>query len=212
MRSDTAARKALAERRYGDAAARAVEARALFGDGEAAARRQAAADADRAREAEAERARAAQAERARAAEAERARTAERRDPVPLPPPAPPAAAAPPAPTGPTAEQSIATVITRYVAALEARDLNALRQVWPGLGGAQEAAIKSDFENARSIDASFANPTITVSGATATATGLRRYALRTRDGHRLQGDTMTTITLRQAGGQWVIDSMRHQPAR
>ena len=104
------------------------------------------------------------------------------------------------------------VIERYVAALEARDVTALRAVWPGLGGAQEAAIRADFDIARSIEVRFDRPDVSVAGATATATGVRRYVVRTRDGHTLQSETHTTVLLRKTGAQWVIDSIRHQPVR
>jgi hypothetical protein len=147
-----------------------------------------------------------EAERTRAAEAERRNVERPPAPAPVPPPAPAPA---PAPAGPSAEQAIGEVVNRYVAALEGRDLGALRAVWPGLGGAQEAAIKSDFQNARAIEASIRNVSIDVSGSSATATGQRRYIVRTRDGHRLQSDTITTIQLRRNGTQWVIDSIRHQ---
>jgi ketosteroid isomerase-like protein len=107
---------------------------------------------------------------------------------------------------------VPAIVERYRAALEQRDVAALHDIWPGLGGAQEAAIRADFDNARSIEVAITGLNVEVSGTSATATGLRRYVVHTRDGHRLQSDTVTTILLRKVGPRWVIDSMRHQPVR
>jgi serine/threonine protein kinase len=197
---ESAARGAFGGRRFAEASARAEEARALFHDAESAARRQAAADTERTRIAEAER---------RAAEAERARAeAARATPAPAPPTRP-APAPPPPPAGPPPEQAIGDVVRRYLAALEQRDLAALRAVWPTIGADQEAAIRADFENARSIEAHIRDLVVEVTGDTATATGQRRYVVRTRDGQRLQNDTTITMRLRRNGSQWVIQSVRYQ---
>ena len=45
---------------------------------------------------------------------------------------------------------LALTDARYKAALEARDMTALKQVWPALSGRQETATRSEFENSRSI--------------------------------------------------------------
>lgn len=74
------------------------------------------------------------------------------------------------------------------------------------------AIEADFGNARSIDVNLAEPQIDVSGSTATATVLRHYSLRTRDGQQLRSETITTVTLRQHSGGWLIESVRHRAAR
>jgi ketosteroid isomerase-like protein len=109
-----------------------------------------------------------------------------------------------------AERVIEGVIRQYVAALEARDLGALRRVWPSLGGAQEKGIRDNFENARAIEVTIENQQIEVGGDTATVTCLRRYGIETRDGHRNQADTRTVIGLRKTGrGTWVIDNIRYE---
>ena len=109
-------------------------------------------------------------------------------------------------------QLIAGVVERYKSALEQRNMSALKAVWPGLSGAQQAAIEGDFANARSIEVDLSSPKITVSGSTATVVTRRQYQLRTRDGQQLRSESITTITLRQTGGAWVIESVRYQPVR
>jgi hypothetical protein len=101
---------------------------------------------------------------------------------------------------------------QYTAALEARSLSGLKQVWPGLGGAQERAIRAEFDNARQISVALESPRIQVSGDTATVVATRRYALATVDGHELRSDTRSTFQLRAVDGSWVIESVRFDAAR
>jgi len=103
-------------------------------------------------------------------------------------------------------------LRRYISALEQRDVNALKAVWPGLSRSQQAAVEAEFANARSIDVELANPRIDVAGQTATVSAVRHYSLNTRDGQQLRSDTSTTLTLRQAASGWVIESVTHRPLR
>jgi serine/threonine-protein kinase len=151
----------------------------------------------------------------------RARGADRAAGWPPPAPRRPSAAAPAPPRSEpvtlppqtrTAREAGSAVLQRYIAALEHRDIAALKAVWPSLGGSQQAAIEAEFANAREIDVEFVDPKIDVAGQTMTVSGRRRYSLRTRDGQQLRSDTITTLALRQAGADWVIESVRHQAAR
>lgn len=112
----------------------------------------------------------------------------------------------------SAEAGVRELLARYVAALESRNLASLKRVWPGLSGAQEAAIRAEFENARRIAARLLDPAIEVSAGTATVTSRRRYEIETLDGHRLRSDTISTLALRSSGGGWVIESVRHDVER
>ena len=103
-------------------------------------------------------------------------------------------------------------LQQYSAALEARSLPALKQIWPGLGGAQERAIKTEFDNARRISVTLDSPRIDVSGDTATVVATRHYSLATVDGHELRSDARSTFQLRAADGGWVIESVRFEAAR
>ena len=107
---------------------------------------------------------------------------------------------------------MAATLRRYTAALEQRDVTALKAVWPGLSRSQQSAVEAEFANARSISVELASPRIDVTGATATVTAVRHYSLSTRDGQQLRSDTSTTLTLRQASSGWVIESVSHRPLR
>ena len=120
--------------------------------------------------------------------------------------------APPAPAEPSAETQIAEALSRYEAALEARNLAALKRVWPGLSGTQEAALRDEFLHARRIDVDLASPRIDVAGTTATATFVRRYEVLKTDGQLLNSRSVTTVTLRRNGAGWVIDQIRFDPIR
>jgi ketosteroid isomerase-like protein len=106
---------------------------------------------------------------------------------------------------------VAATLRRYAAALEQRDLQALLAIWPGVSRAQRDAIEREFVNARSISVELASPRIEIAGATASVTVLRHYRIESRDGQQLRSDTLTTITLKQGGSGWIIESMRHRPA-
>ena len=177
----------------------------------------------------------ARAEQARQAEQERARDAASSA---VEPPRPPAAGVPtiPAPSTPstsgsgtpgsgtstpstpgtstpgttsTTREAVLTLLSRYSAALEARSLARLKQIWPGLGGAQESAIADEFQHARAIAVTLSSPQVDVQGPTASVSCRRNYRLETRDGHRLETDTRTVFALRQAAGGWVIENVRHE---
>ena len=116
-----------------------------------------------------------------------------------------------APVPPVAdiEDTIRDVIAQYVSGLESRNLAALKRVWPSLGGSQERAIQTEFQNARTVHTLFTDPRITVNGDTTTVTGFRMYSLVTQDGQRLSSVTRTTMTLRRNGDAWVIERVVHQ---
>ena len=140
---------------------------------------------------------------------------ERPAPAPLPeariPPAapgPPPAA--PAPVDPT--PAVTETMVRYKNALESRDIGALKQVWPALGGRQEQAIRNEFDNSRSIAVDLQNLSPVVSNNTATVTCRRSYVVTTIDGRTLQTATRMTVTLSKRNGSWIIDNIRHEAER
>jgi serine/threonine-protein kinase len=124
--------------------------------------------------------------------------------VEQPAPAPPAAPAPPPP-----QQAIRDLVQQYIAALEGRNLTALMKIWPSLGAAQERALRTEFQNARSIMVQFADQRIDVNGETATMSAIREYVLVTGDGQRLSTTTRTTFTFRRNGAGWFIANVTYQ---
>lgn len=183
-------RERQSQAQYGDAAARFYEAAGLFRSAEIAARAERAS-----RDAEAQRTDEAAKAPARHSDAR---------PSPQPRVEEPA--------GPSPEHVVRDVIARYKGALEARSIEELKKLWPTMTAAQQRAIRSDFENARSIRLEVVNPQVEIGADTARVTALRRYELLTTDGRRLQTDTRMTIVLRRIGGVWLIDDIQHQAAR
>ncbi|CAN5874589.1 hypothetical protein BH18ACI5_BH18ACI5_22500 [soil metagenome] len=217
--------------RAAEAMAKFWEATGLFTGSEGAARSEAAARTERARIAAAEQKAAETAPRQDPA-APKPSTLAPAPPqpvtpipsatgLPLPPvpqpeapaaarPAPPPAESPLPPASPTA--GIAELLDRYKAALESRNLDALKRLWPGLRGAQESAIRTEFQNASSINVEIVNPQTALRGTSATVTFVRRYQLETIDRQRLRTETRTTMHLQKNGSTWTIDQMTFEPVK
>jgi serine/threonine protein kinase/tetratricopeptide (TPR) repeat protein len=149
---------------------------------------------------------------------------ERSQPVPPPvtPPSTPAVTAPAAlpptpppeapPSAPNPEAGVTELLARYKSALEARDLDALKRVWPGLSGNAQNAIRDEFKHASQIGVEILDPRTSVTGATGTVNFLRRYELVTVEGQRLRTETRTTMEVRRSGSTWIIERIRFEPAR
>jgi serine/threonine-protein kinase len=127
-----------------------------------------------------------------------------------PPPAPAPAAAP----GPTAEAlaaardaAIGDVLGRYKSALESRNLEALRRLWPGLTASAQEALRIEFQRASRISVDIVDPRITSTSDTATVTFIRRYEVLTVEGQRLQSESHATMDLRRNGASWIIERIR-----
>jgi len=138
---------------------------------------------------------------------------------PRPAVTPPAAAATPPPAAPaparaeeTPEAAIQGVLARYRSALEARDIGALKRVWPALSGRQEEAIANEFQHARAIAASLDGVEIRTTGNGATVTCRRNYAVTTGDGQTLKTTTTMIMTLARRDGGWNIETIRHEVIR
>jgi serine/threonine protein kinase len=137
-----------------------------------------------------------------------------------PPPVAPAVSSPPPPPVVTqtarADESPATavqaVLMRYRAALESRDIGALKRVWPALGGRQEDAIRNEFEHARAIVVGFDGVDVRPTSGGATVTCRRTYAVTTTDGQTLKTATTMFLTLARRDGAWSIETIRHEGAR
>ena len=113
---------------------------------------------------------------------------------------------------PGAEEAIRDMVRRYAQALESRNVETLKRVWPTLQGAQEEAVRKEFLHARRIEVDIDDTNIAVSGNTGTVTFTRRYRLSTVDGQRLDTNSRTTMSVRRAGNEWVIDRVRFEAFR
>jgi len=136
-------------------------------------------------------------------------------PVSPPPDRAPAAAAKPENDAAAREANAAAiqrVVGEYRGALEARDLAALKRIWPTLSGRQEDAIRSEFDHTKNISVGLSNIQTSVAGSTATVSCRRTYAVTTADGQRLDTASKMTMTLSGRDGAWVIDTIRFEAAR
>jgi hypothetical protein len=128
---------------------------------------------------------------------------------------PPAPAAPQAPSAEALaaarEAAISDVLSRYKAGLESRNLEAIKKIWPGLSGAQEDALRTQFRTASSINVGIIDPRISATNETATVTFVRDYVVMA-DGQRFHSQSDATMTLRRAGSAWVIERISFVPRR
>ncbi len=135
-------------------------------------------------------------------------------PVTTAPQAPPptAAAVPSARPDDNPAAAVQALLTRYRAALEARDIGALERIWPGLAGRQENAIKNEFEHSRAIAVGVDNVDIRPTAGGASVRCRRSYAVTTADGQTLRTATTMLMTLTRRDGAWIIDTIRHEAVR
>jgi hypothetical protein len=125
------------------------------------------------------------------------------------------AATPPPPPERVEESPAAAaqaLLTRYRAALQARDIGALKRIWPSLSGRQEEALRNEFEQSRAIAVGFDGVDITPTSSGATLTCRRSYTVTTADGHTLSTATRMIMTLARRDGVWSIETIRHEVAR
>ena len=110
------------------------------------------------------------------------------------------------------EDEVKELVRRYEQALESRSIDALKRIWPSLQGAQETAVRQEFMHSRRIDVDIENVDVSVSGATAIVTFIRRYQLTTVDGQRPLTNSRTTMNARRAGSEWQIERVRFEGLR
>jgi eukaryotic-like serine/threonine-protein kinase len=138
------------------------------------------------------------------------RPPDRSEPAPAPAPAAPL---PPPPRldvpAASPQDGLRELLRRYEQALESRSIEAMRRIWPTLGGAQEDAIRREFANARQIDVTIEDPEITISATTATITFIRRYRLWTVDGQKPVTNSRTMISAHRSGNDWMIERVRFE---
>ena len=104
-------------------------------------------------------------------------------------------------------QAIVLTLSAYATALEQRDIDRVKLVWPGLGSAVERNLREGFAFARSLRVVLQPTQIRLVGDTAIATCARHDEVITRDGQRVQNDTRATLTLRREGERWLIESIK-----
>jgi ketosteroid isomerase-like protein len=110
------------------------------------------------------------------------------------------------------DSHIQTVLSKYTAALERRDMAAVKRLWPTINGAQVVALRAEFDQTRPVRIELLDPKIDVNGDTAVVMARRRNILMTTSGTTMRFVTMTTLRLRNAEGSWTIEDVRQQAER
>ncbi len=146
-------------------------------------------------------------------------------PAPLPTPPAPTTSVPPtttvapiAPAPPSAEAlaaardaAISDLVARYKSAVESRSLEALKKIWPGLGGIEQDRLRDEFHRASSISVGIADQRISATNDSATVTFVRHYEV-VIDGQRLPRESNVTMYVRRNGSTWIIERMTFEPRR
>ena len=110
------------------------------------------------------------------------------------------------------DSHIKTVLSNYTAALERRDMAAVKRLWPTINGPQMVALRAEFDQTRTVRIELLDPKIDIAGDTAVVIARRRNILMTTSGTTMRSVTMTTMRLRNGEGGWTIQEVRYQAER
>ena len=146
-------------------------------------------------------------------------------PAPAPTPPAPTTSVPPtttiAPTAPAPpsaealaaarEAAISDLVNRYKSAVESRSLEALKKIWPGLGGVEQDRLRDEFRRASSISVGIADQRIIATTDSGTVNFVRHYEV-VIDGQRLPRESNVTMYVRRNGSTWIIERMTFEPRR
>jgi hypothetical protein len=148
-------------------------------------------------------------------------------PPPAPAPAPPQAPAstttaaptttiPVAPAAPSPEAlaaarqaAIDDVLNRYKAAVESRNLEALKRIWPGL---PEEALRTEFRRDTKISVGIVDPRISAATNDAATVNFVRHYEVVIDGETHRSQSNATMELRRSGTSWIIERIRFDTRR
>ncbi|MGH7718188.1 MAG: hypothetical protein ACREON_05010, partial [Gemmatimonadaceae bacterium] len=131
------------------------------------------------------------------------------------PPPPPPPAPPPAVDSPSAERreaearaAIQGVLAAYASAIEARDVEAIRRVYPTLSAAQERDWQIFFRSVRSVSVSLNLTRLAIEGATAEARVSGSYRFENTTTRRTETQPVEfQATLRRDGRGWQLSQIR-----
>jgi eukaryotic-like serine/threonine-protein kinase len=129
----------------------------------------------------------------------------------VPPPQPSAVAAAPQLAPPQANTNatadIAAAVADYARAIEARDIAALRRVYPGMTPSQQSAFEDFFRSVRTLRAGFTTSNLQVDGNTAEARLSGTYDFVTGTGQTEHQPLTLQATLKREASGWRFVSIR-----
>jgi len=132
-------------------------------------------------------------------------TPPRTAPAPVSPPTEAPVAAPP--PGPATAADVAPVFESYARAIEARDIAAIRRVYPGLTADQQRGFEQFFEAARKLDVTFRVASVEGSATTTEARVNGTYQYESSSGRVERQPVSFVATLRRDGSSWRLVSLR-----
>jgi hypothetical protein len=129
-------------------------------------------------------------------------------PASTPPPAPaPTPAATAAPAAPDPKAAVARALDAYAAALRAKDIGALADIWPSIPGAEKKKIEESFRFARSHQVELRVERVTPRGDAFEAQVARHDRIQTEDGQVVENDSRAVFLLKRRGDDLVIDGIQ-----
>ena len=121
-----------------------------------------------------------------------------------------AAESPPAPEPQMAadHQAVRDVLRRYEAAMEARDLDGLKLIWPGLGAAKadEKTIEMSFKLTRSLQLELEILEVEIADHRAAVACRRRDKIGLTNGEIFENESSVTFHLSKTGVSWSIETL------
>jgi hypothetical protein len=127
-------------------------------------------------------------------------------PKPVPTPATEAPVAP-HPPAPATAADVAPVFESYARAIEARDIAAIRRVYPALTSDQQRGFEQFFEAARKLDVTFKVASVEGSATITDARVNGTYEYESSSGRVERQPVSFVARLRRDGGTWRLVSVR-----
>ena len=103
-------------------------------------------------------------------------------------------------------KAIAAALDRYTAAVEAKDLAKLKDVWPTLTDEQQKKIRAGFDLTRLHKVQLQVKDIQIAGSSAVVNCRRRDQIVTADASSFQREGKATFRLVKKLESWTIESM------
>jgi len=128
-------------------------------------------------------------------------------PAPIVPAAPTEAPVAAPPPGPATAADVAPVFESYARAIEARDVSAIRRVYPGLTAEQQRGFEQFFESARKLNVTFRVASVDGSATSAEAHVNGTYQYESSQGRVERQPVSFVATLRRDGSSWRLVSLR-----
>jgi hypothetical protein len=106
---------------------------------------------------------------------------------------------------------ITDLLGRYKAAIEGRNIDAVKRIWPAMSAREHGALRDEFRRASSISVNILNPRIAGTADAATVTFIRDYEV-VAEGQQLHTQSNATMEVRRSGASWLIESIRFDGRR